>query len=252
MSRAVGTPAQPSSRGCLSSWKNSAHAPKAISSHPSEPCSDKEPASHVDATQQPAGEVHVRWTTVTGRRGRKKLPEDKLNLLLKPDSSELLNFLGLDDADEALNAVGEEPDYIFIEICLDSGAGDHVLARIDVPGFTVEESPASRAGRGLVAANNKKIANEGQTTVRMLDKDGRGLRSVFQVAEVSRPLWSVGKICDAGFRAKFSKDKAVITDEAGREVLVFERKQGLYLGLLQVRNPKFKPKNESGFPRPSR
>ena len=133
-----------------------------------------------------------------------------------------------------------------------AGAGDHVLARIDVPGFTVEESPASRAGRGFVAANNKKIANEGQTTVRMLDNDGRGLRSVFQVAEVPRPLWSVGKICDAGFHAKLSKDKAVITDEAGREVLVFERKQGLYLGLLQVRNPKFKPKNESDFPRPSR
>ena len=139
-----------------------------------------------------------------------------------------------------------------IEIWLDSGAGDHVLSRLDIPGFSVEESHGSRIGRKFVAAGGKKIANEGQVRLRLRGKDGVGLRSLFQVAEVTRPLWSVGKICDQGFEARFTSKKAIILDSHGKEVLSFERKNGLYLAMIQVKNPKYKPKNAEGFGRPSK
>ncbi len=219
---------------------------------------EREISDEKEAVGEPAhedddeGTVPIRWRTVTGKSGKAKLRGEQLRLLANPDSIEMLNFLGLEEADEAVNNLDEEPEFIYIEVCLDSGAGDHVLSRVDVPGFTIEESPASRAGRGFIAANNKKIPNEGQTTVRIKGKDGIALRSLFQVAEVSRPLWSVGKLCDQGFDTKFNKHRAVITDETGKEVLVFERKNGVYLCMLQVRNPKLKPKESPDFARPSR
>ncbi len=155
-------------------------------------------------------------------------------------------------ADSEVNVSDAEVgEYILIGVALDSGAGDHVLSRVDIPGFSIEESAGSRAGRNFVAAGGKRIRNEGQALLHLLADGGAGLRSVFQVAEVTRPLWSVGKICDQGFDAHFTARKATISKD-GKEVLTFERRNGLYLGMIRLRNPKYKPKGSLGFTRPSR
>ena len=241
MQRVVGTPSRPSTSGTISSLRTMEG-------------DSEDPAEKLPGTQVLPDDISVpiEWRTVTGRRGKAKITGKELQLLQSCDYSEALNFLGLDDSDELLNNVNEEPEFLVIEICLDSGAGDHVLSRVDVPGFVVEESPGSKAGRGFWAANNKRIPNEGQTLLRLKANDGSGMCSTFQVAEVSRPLWSVGKICDQGFTTTFTKTHARITDENGKEILVFERRNGLYLGLVQVRNPKFRPRNDAGFARPSK
>ena len=49
------------------------------------------------------------------------------------DSQALLNLLEV-DGEELLTAMGEEAEFLSLEVCLDSGAGDHVLANLDVPG----------------------------------------------------------------------------------------------------------------------
>ena len=36
-------------------------------------------------------------------------------------------------------------------------------------------------------------------------KEGMKIKSTFQTAKVTRPLWSVGKICDEGLEVKFNK-----------------------------------------------
>ena len=195
--------------------------------------------------------VEIAWRTVSGRSGRTKLTGKELEYLNDHDSTRMLHFLGLETIDADANHVSDEPEFLIIEICLDSGAGDHALSRVDIPGFTVEESAGSRAGRNFVAAGGKRIRNEGQALLHLLGDGGAGLRSVFQVAEVTRPLWSVGKICDQGFDAHFTAKKATISKD-GKEVLTFERRSGLYLGMIRLRNPKYKPKDDLDFTRPSR
>ena len=66
------------------------------------------------------------------------------------------------------------------------------------------------------------------------------LKSTFQISKISKPLWSVGKLCDAGFKVEFGKDAAIVTHEAsGNTIGQFKRSQGLYIGSLQLKNPGF-------------
>ena len=67
------------------------------------------------------------------------------------------------DADqEELNASEDVPEYIEIDVAADSGAGDHVLSRVDAPGHPVKESPGSRRGQKFKGAGGHVMDNEGQ------------------------------------------------------------------------------------------
>ena len=74
---------------------------------------------------------------------------------------------------------------------------------------------------------------------------GKDIKTVFQVADVKRPIWSVSKICDAGFTVKFGQKAAVVLDSRGKECVRFERRGGLYVARLMLRKPK-----AEGFHRP--
>jgi hypothetical protein len=122
---------------------------------------------------------------------------------------------------------------------LDSGAADHVVDVAETPGYQLQESAGSKAGSCFVAANGEPIPNRGE--VRLDMKAGNiPIKSTFQVSTISKPLWSVGKLCDAGFKVEFSKDVAMVTHaESGTKVGEFPRVQGLYIGSLQLKNPTF-------------
>ena len=60
------------------------------------------------------------------------------------------------------NAADEIPECIGIDAAADSGAGDHVLARVDVSGHPVEESPGSRGGHTFTGAGGHVMDNDGQ------------------------------------------------------------------------------------------
>ena len=145
---------------------------------------------------------------------------------------------------EALDYVREFIDEEF-EVALDSGAGEHVAASKDAPQYTVVASQGSRAGQNFIAANNQRIPNEGQMTLALKaegygKKKGREIQSTFQVAKVSRPLWSVGRICDEGFDVKFTKTEALVLKPDGTVVCRFERRGGLYIAKMSLRNPLFR------------
>ena len=63
------------------------------------------------------------------------------------------------------------------------------------------------------------------------------MNSVFQVAGVTRPLMSVGRVCDQGMQCLFDKTKATIVAPDGREVCRFERRGGLYVAQLTLKAP---------------
>ena len=120
-----------------------------------------------------------------------------------------------------------------IKVAMDSGAGDHVASPEDVEGFAIEESPNSKAGRNFVAANGGKIRNHGQSMVKMRTKDGMRVASTFQVADVTRPLYSVPKLCDAGYDVSFKKDEALVT-KGGKVIHRFHREEGLYVAEMHI------------------
>ena len=92
-----------------------------------------------------------------------------------------------------------------------------------------------------MCAGNRRIPNQGQVTLGLKGLNGaKTIKSTFQVADVTRPLWSVGRICDEGFRITFDDKKAEVLDKKGRVVCTFDRQGGLYLSKLKLRNPNFK------------
>jgi len=120
-----------------------------------------------------------------------------------------------------------------IKIAMDSGAGDHVASPEDVEGFAVEESPNSKVGRNFVAANGGKIRNHGQSNVKMRTKEGTRVASTFQVADVTRPLYSVSKLCDAGYDVAFKKHEALVT-KGDKVIHRFHREGGLYVAEMYI------------------
>ena len=81
------------------------------------------------------------------------------------------------------------------------------------------------------------------------------VNSLFQVADVNRPLMSIGRICDQGHRVCFDSDKAeVINKKTGRVVMTFLRKNGgLYTADLVLKAPKRKdPAKSKDFGRHGR
>ncbi len=69
---------------------------------------------------------------------------------------------------------GEEPEYIELEVVLDSGAGLHVANKKHVPGLSIVPTALSRAGAGLIAANGGTMDNLGEVALDMMAEDGKG------------------------------------------------------------------------------
>ena len=82
------------------------------------------------------------------------------------------------------------------------------------------------------------IPNLGQSELNLTDEVGRDIKSVFQIAAVTRPLMSVGKICDEGRSVAFDAVMAVVKAADGSELCKFVRNSsGLYVAKLKLRSP---------------
>ena len=87
-----------------------------------------------------------------------------------------------------------------ILLTLDSGCCDHIIDMTDAPVYAavLQPSPGSQRNQKLVVGNGERVANRGQIKIRMKSKEDDGvlMSSVFQVAEITRPLMSVSRTCD--------------------------------------------------------
>jgi hypothetical protein len=94
----------------------------------------------------------------------------------------------------------------------------------------------SSAGLQLgTALNGERIPSQGECRVGLKDPStGAAFDSLFNLAPVSRPLFSVGRICDNGAEVHFTATRATVS-KAGRQLAIFERKDGLYVATVEVR-----------------
>ena len=90
-----------------------------------------------------------------------------------------------------------------------------------------------------------RIPNRGQMLVKL--EAGQGdtanqIASIFQVVKATRPLMSVGKICDGGLDVLFKKDFALVLDSDGHEVCRFTLNNvGVHTAQCRLKRPTPKP-----------
>ena len=72
-----------------------------------------------------------------------------------------MHFFEAEPEDE-LNATERDiPEFIDVDVAVDSGAGDNVFAAVDVPGHKILDSPGSIRGQQFKGAGGHEMANEG-------------------------------------------------------------------------------------------
>ena len=66
------------------------------------------------------------------------------------------------------------------------------------------------------------IPNLGQKVLNLFDEGlGKPITSIFQIASVTRPLMSVGRVCDEGHNVTFDAEKAIVRSAANEELCRF-------------------------------
>ena len=86
-----------------------------------------------------------------------------------------------------------------IWVASDSGAVDHVCGHGHIPGTVFLRQPSDgKLTRNVISASGGPIKNHGAGELNMITEEGNVISSTFQVADVCRPLNSVGDTCDQG------------------------------------------------------
>ena len=127
-----------------------------------------------------------------------------------------INLITVTETAEVLTASDAWRDIEF-EVALDSGSVVHVCSIDDCKGYKVGDSPGSRRGQEFLMGDGGTIPNLGQSELNLTDEAvDRDIKSVFQIAAVTRPLMSVGKICDEGHSVTFYSVMAVVHARMGQ------------------------------------
>jgi len=130
----------------------------------------------------------------------------------RPAAMQMIQFLNEARTEAALQAVGDETkvtgDWEPCDVVMDSGAFVSVGPRsLGVKaGYTVEESPGSKAGICYTSASGNEMPNLGQRFMAVLTEEGtvRGMEQ--QVCDVTRPLEAIRANVKAGHAIVFDDD----------------------------------------------
>ena len=172
-------------------------------------------------------------------RSKLRVPQALRGTLQEIGLGDLLSPVNLVTVKETTEVLVNEEAWrdIEFEVALDSGSVVHVCSIDDCPGYRVAESPGSRRGQDFLMGDGGTIPNLGQSQLNLSD-GGKDIESVFQIAVVTRPLMSVGCICDEGHSITFNAVMAVVHGKDGAELCRFQRNgSGLYVAKLKLRSP---------------
>ena len=127
------------------------------------------------------------------------------------------------------NWKAEDEGWTKVECVLDSGASESVCPRTMAPHWPIEDSPGSTIGLHYTSASGGRMPNEGQQRLPIALGTGTRTMALFQVAEVSRPLMSVARVCEAGNQVLFGVGGGVIRNLSTGNDTPFEKRDGVYV-----------------------
>ena len=116
-----------------------------------------------------------------------------------------------------------------IRVVMDSGAAECVAPRDMAPQYRISDSVASRSGVFYTSADGGRLDNLGQQELPIAFDNGTRAVATFQIANVSRPLMSVSRICELGNRVLFGASGGVIVNLESGQVTPFEKQDGVYI-----------------------
>lgn len=162
-----------------------------------------------------------------------------------------VSFLGdLDPPEAGLNQMeeaGQGKVWKQVVSIVDSGAINNV-APPSISSAPTVESKGSINGMTYHTADGTRIPNLGQKTLNTYTENGMPVSQTYQIAEISRPLTSVGDLADAGNIVVFGrKGGAIVNPDTGRR-LDFKREHGAYLMRTWLQEPAAEG-TKSGFTR---
>jgi hypothetical protein len=137
---------------------------------------------------------------------------------------------------EEVNHV-KEVKWAKLEAVVDSGAAESVAPSSMAPWLPTVPSEGSRRGQCYLSASGTKLENKGEKQFDMVTAEGNWGQATFQVAEVTRPLCSVTKICDRGNKVVFEKDGGYIYNYATGVQTRFGRQNNVYVMEMYVEEP---------------
>ena len=159
-----------------------------------------------------------------------------------------MNVLRIEHHTE-IDAVKQAGDWKKLRFTVDSGAGETVMNRDELPGIPVIPSPGSKRGQHYVTASDERIPNEGEKefvgTLNSWQQDTRGnwkkSESVqkglkVQVADVTHPLMAVKKLCQGNHRVVFDDEGSFAQNKTTGEVIEIREDGGEYIMEMWVRN----------------
>ena len=121
-------------------------------------------------------------------------------------------------------------------ITVDSGAANNVIPKRLVRGRRdIRPSAMSRRGAHYVAANDGRIANEGEVDFKFQTMEGQDKDWTFQVAEVNKALASISFMVDHGYRVTFDKDEetghdlSMMLHKASNTITRFRRDRNVWV-----------------------
>ena len=168
---------------------------------------------------------------------RKKVKEDeskkKIDEMIGKNvkMNETKVIAGLTMKNDTLAACAEKVnEWTKISMAVDSGACESVIDAFEqVPGYEVRETKASKSGLVYASATGEEIPNLGEVMLPMLTKENTKRSMKMQAAEVSRPLASVKRICEAGHVVVFDEDGSFIYNKTTGEFNQLREESGNYM-----------------------
>ena len=103
----------------------------------------------------------------------------------RQDEKEIEGYIGgFFAVDEELHGLGQ-PEWVSIEVVMDSGAAESVAPSDMAPWVPIKESDGSRAGRKFFSASGEVLQNLGEKMVSVYTNEGMPAQATFQVADVT-------------------------------------------------------------------
>lgn len=137
--------------------------------------------------------------------------------------------------DSDLLAVGD--DDRMVEVPVDSGAVEVVAPPDFAKDYDIVPGEAFRSGKKYRAANGGILHNEGEKRVEFLTENGDLRRLCFQIAKVTKPLISAGKITAKNHRVVLDDDDAYIEHKITGVRTPLYKRNGVFVLRMWIRRP---------------
>ena len=110
--------------------------------------------------------------------------------------------------EEMVNGLDE--GWMRVSSIMDSGAAESVSPPTICPHIPLTEAPGSRTGQECRTAGGERLRNSGQRHIQAWTDEGCPVGVTYQVADVTKPLNPVSKMCDAGNVVTFTAEGGII------------------------------------------